>query len=230
MSQNNSVAAVVPAAGVGQRMQSTQPKQYLRLAGLTVLERTVAALLQDPRIAHVFIATNADDPYFSTLTFPSDRPITRVDGGATRAASVQSAVIAACAAGFEWVAVHDAARPCLTAQELVSVLDEALVDEVGALLALPVADTVKREGDKHRVQTTVIRDHLWQALTPQVFRSSMLLKGFSQLGVDNPQITDESSVIEALGLQPKLVQGQRSNIKITLPGDEHLAQLWLTTK
>lgn len=228
MSQNNSVAAVVPAAGVGQRMQSTQPKQYLRLAGATVLEQTVKALLQDSRIAHIYIATSAADPFFPKLSFASERPITRVDGGATRAASVQSGVAAAHAAGFTWVAVHDAARPCLTAQELTTVLDEALADDVGALLALPVADTLKREGDNLRVQATVAREQLWQALTPQVFRSEALLNGFAQLGVDNPQLTDEASVIEALGQQPKLVQGKRSNIKITLPGDEQLAQLWLT--
>lgn len=227
MTQNNRVAAVVPAAGVGQRMQSKQPKQYLKLAGVTVLERTVQALSQDPRIQHIFIATSSDDPYFSTLTFATAIPITRVTGGASRAASVQSGVAAAVAAGFKWVAVHDAARPCLSAEELTAVLDTALADSVGALLGLPVADTLKRQDDQLRVAATVAREQLWQALTPQVFRSEELLSGLLELGADNPQLTDEASVIEALGKQPKLVQGKRSNLKITLPGDEQLAELWL---
>ncbi len=228
MTQNNSVAAIVPAAGIGRRMQSTRPKQYLQIAGSTVLELTVKALSQDPRISHIFIATSAEDAYYPTLNFNTSTPITRVEGGATRAASVQSGVAAAAAAGFVWVAVHDAARPCLSAEELASVLDHAFADEVGALLALPVADTLKRASEQHRSLATVAREQLWQALTPQVFRSAELLSGFTRLGVDNPQLTDEASVIEALGKQPKLVQGKRSNIKITLPGDEQLAQLWLT--
>lgn len=227
MIQSNSVAAVVPAAGVGRRMQSSQPKQYLNVAGLTVLEHTVRALCQDPRIRHIFIAISADDPFFASLNFNTTLPITRVDGGASRAASVQSGVAAALAAGYQWVAVHDAARPCLSADELNKVLDEALADSVGALLALPVADTLKRADAAERIEATIDREQLWQALTPQVFRSEELLSGLQSLGADNPQLTDEASVIEALGRQPKLVQGKRSNLKITLPGDEQLAALWL---
>ncbi len=230
MTQNNRVAAVVPAAGVGRRMQSSQPKQYLQLGGVTVLEHTIMALSQDPRIEHIFIATSTDDPYFTQLTFKTTTPVTQVNGGATRAASVERGVAAAVHAGFTWVAVHDAARPCLTAPELKQVLDQALADEVGALLALPVGDTLKREGADQTVLSTVDRSQLWQAQTPQVFRSEALLSGLLQLGVDNPQLTDEASVLEALGKRPKLVQGQRSNIKITLPGDEKLAELWLTAK
>lgn len=230
MNQNNRIAAVVPAAGVGSRMQSAQPKQYLRLAGATVLEHTLAALQHDPRIEHIFVVTSADDPYFSALPLTIRVPLTRVDGGATRAASVHNGVAAAVAAGFTWVAVHDAARPCLSADELTAVIDSALADEVGALLALPVADTLKRASEAARAQATVSREDLWQALTPQVFRGQELLNGLIELGVDNPQLTDEASVMEALGQQPKLVQGKRSNIKITLPGDDRLAAMWLAAK
>ncbi|RUO57868.1 2-C-methyl-D-erythritol 4-phosphate cytidylyltransferase [Pseudidiomarina insulisalsae] len=227
MTRINQVAAVVPAAGVGSRMQSACPKQYLSLNGETVLQHSVKALSQDPRITHIYIAVSADDPYFASQEFANSVQITRVTGGASRAASVQAGVAAAVADGYDWVAVHDAARPCLSATELSAVLDGALADPVGALLALPVADTLKRADSAQRSGATVARDGLWQALTPQVFRSRQLLTGLEQLGADNPQLTDEASVLEAIGQQPRLIQGKRSNIKITLPGDEQLAQLWL---
>ncbi|RUO74022.1 2-C-methyl-D-erythritol 4-phosphate cytidylyltransferase [Pseudidiomarina sediminum] len=227
MTKINQVAVVVPAAGVGRRMQSAVPKQYLQLGHQTVLQWTLAAVTQDPRVAHVYVALHPDDPYFSELECQISVPMTGLHGGATRAASVAAGVAKAHADGFAWVAVHDAARPCLSAGELTEVLDVALSDDVGAILALPVADTLKRATPEDRIAGTVAREQLWQALTPQVFPSEALLAGFAQLGVEHPALTDEASVFEALGQAPKLVVGRRTNLKITLPGDEALAQLIL---
>lgn len=227
MTITNQVAVVVPAAGVGRRMQSAVPKQYLQLGPHAVLQWTLQAVTQDPRVTHVFVALHADDPYFNELDVRLTVPLSTVIGGATRAASVAAGVAAAQQAGYEWVAVHDAARPCLTARELTEVLDVALTDEVGAILALPVADTLKRATATERIDATVPRAQLWQALTPQVFRCAALLHGLETLGVTHPELTDEASVFEALGQAPKLVVGQRTNLKITLPGDDALAQLIL---
>ncbi|WP_411358524.1 2-C-methyl-D-erythritol 4-phosphate cytidylyltransferase [Pseudidiomarina salilacus] len=227
MTITNAVAAVVPAAGVGSRMQSEVPKQYFKLGDRTVLQWTLQALQQDPRIQHIFVATQATDPYFAELTLPSGIQLTRVDGGASRAASVAAGVQAAQAAGYTWVAVHDAARPCLSAAELTAVIDAAIADAVGAILALPVADTLKRSVDGRHIAQSVERTQLWQALTPQVFRSADLLAGLQQLGTDHPALTDEASVFELLGKQPQLVLGRRQNLKITQPGDEHIAALLL---
>ncbi|CAB0149859.1 2-C-methyl-D-erythritol 4-phosphate cytidylyltransferase [Pseudidiomarina piscicola] len=224
------VAAVLPAAGVGRRMQSEIPKQYLQLGDATVLQWTVRALNQDPRVTKIYIATSAADPYFSTLHFDSRCTIQRVDGGATRAASVAAGVRAAATDGFQWVAVHDAARPCLGAAELSSVLDAALSDSVGALLALPVADTLKHADGQQRCDKSIAREYLWQAQTPQVFRTAELLRGWLKFGTEHHEFTDEASVLEALGQRPKLVIGRRSNFKITQPGDEEIARLLLVNK
>ncbi|MGQ4275995.1 2-C-methyl-D-erythritol 4-phosphate cytidylyltransferase [Pseudidiomarina sp. E22-M8] len=224
------VAAVIPAAGIGRRMQSEYPKQYLKLGQQTVLEWTVQALCQDPRISQIYIATSSDDPYFAAQQFKVAQPIVQVEGGMTRAASVAAGVNAAMADGFSWVAVHDAARPCLTAAELAAVLDAALGDPAGALLALPVADTLKRSGSAQRSLGSVARGQLWHALTPQVFPAAELQRGWQQLGTDHADFTDEASVMEALGLQPRLVLGRRSNLKITQPGDEDIARLIVLEK
>ena len=230
MTITNAVAAVVPAAGIGSRMQTEIPKQYLKLGDWTVLQWTLRALQQDPRIQHIFVATQADDPFFSQLTFSPAVAVTQVDGGSSRAASVAAGVAAAHAAGFQWVAVHDAARPCLSKAELTAVIDAALRDEVGAILALPVADTLKRSLDGQHIVESVDRRQLWQAQTPQVFRSEALLTGLQQLGTDHPALTDEASVFELRGLQPTLVLGRRQNLKITQPGDELIATALLQDK
>jgi|SRR5690554_3603146 len=226
MQNSVAIAAVIPAAGVGSRMDLTLPKQYLRIAGTTVLEHSVRAIAQDPRIGAVIVAIAADDLRPQQLSFKLDIPIYFVTGGASRAASVAAGVAAAQQYGFKYVAVHDAARPCLYADELAAVIDAGLTHPDGALLALPVADTLKRScGDD--VEATVSREQLWRALTPQVFASARLLQALQQVGVDNPAITDEASAIELTGGQPRLVHGRQTNLKITQPGDERLAELFL---
>src|SRR5690554_3036709 len=231
MERHVRVAAVIPAAGIGQRMNLTQPKQYLRIANTTVLEHSVAAIAQDHRIEAIYIAVAPNDPFIQQLQFsPSERDrIQLVEGGNTRAASVYAGVTAAHAAGYQWVAVHDAARPCLHVDELARVLDAGTTHADGALLALPITDTIKRAEPTAPEYSccTVPRDHLWRALTPQVFRTEQLLKAIHEFGVFHPELTDEASAIERLGGRPKLVPGCVTNIKITHPGDEALAAVFL---
>lgn len=226
MDKHPSLAAVIPAAGVGSRMKLATPKQYLTIAGQTVLQHSVAALAQDPRVERIFIAIAATDTYAQQLQFAIDVPITWVVGGATRAASVAAGVNAAQQQGYHFVAVHDAARPCLQADELAAVISAGMHHSDGALLAIPLADTLKR-AEGQIVCETLAREHLWRAQTPQVFASEKLLQALTDVGVDNAAITDEASAIELKGGHPQLVEGRTTNIKITQPGDEALATMYL---
>lgn len=226
MSTTQTIAAVVPAAGIGRRMQTVGvPKQYLQLHGLTVLEHSLRALTTDHRIGEVIVAIASDDRWFDDLALRAvnNVVITPVQGGASRAASVLAGVQAAQRKGYGWVAVHDAARPCLTAAELTAVLDAGLSHQAGALLALPCSDTMKRADAEQRAIANVDRAQLWHALTPQVFATELLLQALLQQGVDDPNLTDEAAAMQALGFTPQLVMGQRSNLKITQPGDEFIA-------
>ena len=233
MSTTHTIAAVVPAAGIGRRMQTQGvPKQYLRLHGVTVLEHSLRALTADPRIGEIIVAVAADDRWFAELDLTALNPvvITPVQGGTSRAASVLAGVQLARQQGYRWVVVHDAARPCLTAAELTAVVDAGLSDPAGALLALPCSDTMKRTDAQQRAVANVDRSQLWHALTPQVFATELLLQALLQQGVDDPNLTDEAAAIQALGFTPQLVMGQRSNLKITQPGDEFIAAALLAAR
>lgn len=233
MATLSTIAAVVPAAGVGSRMQSVGlPKQYLPLHGVTVLEHSLRALCRDPRIGQVFVALAVDDPWFEQLHLSAINgvPITAVQGGSSRAASVLAGVQHAARGGFQWVAVHDAARPCLSERELVAVLDAGTTHPAGALLGLPCSDTMKRVDQRLCALDNVDRQLLWHALTPQVFGTELLLRALLQQGVDDPTLTDEAAAVQALGLHPQMVMGQRSNLKITQPGDDIIAAALLAAR
>ena len=229
MQHQTGVAAVIPAAGICSRMGLAEPKQYLRIAGKTVLEHSVAAVAADARVAAIYIAVASNDQRVQALDFDSKCPVYLVAGGATRAASVLAGVAAAQADGFDVVVVHDAARPCLQPAELKAVIDSGMTHADGAILALPVADTIKQAQTlaTDTIANSVPRDGLLRALTPQVFRSKRLVDALTQLGVENTAITDEASAIELTGGHPKLVLGQQTNIKITQPGDEQLAATFI---
>lgn len=233
-SSATTIAAIVPAAGVGSRMQSEKPKQYLRIAGQTILQHSLQALLADARIKHIFLALAADDAYFERLELPEHWPITTVVGGDCRAASVAAGIAAAAAAGYQYVAVHDAARPCLAVAELSAVLDAGIAHPHGAILAVPVVDTLKRSQTSSasssrpaEIAQTVARNGLWQAQTPQVFRTDVLQQALQRLGVDHPSLTDEASALEQNGMTPQLVAGSPRNLKVTSPADLALAELFL---
>lgn len=217
--------AVVPAAGVGARMGANIPKQYLMLQGKTVIEHTLTALLSHPRIAQVVVALGPEDGWFADLTIANDPAIIRVNGGKERADSVLAG-LQACKA-YNWVLVHDAARPCINHTDVDRLIDSALTSEHGAILGCQVRDTMKRTDAQGNIIATVDRDLLWHALTPQMFPVKLLTEALTTGLADNANITDEASAIELLGLMPKMVIGRADNIKITRPEDMPLATLFL---
>ncbi len=212
---------VVPAAGSARRMGGAVPKQYLPLAGRAVIEWSLAPFLAHERTAGIVVALSAEDRRWPHLAFASDAKIATTIGGAERMDSVLAGLRALQdrATPDDWVLVHDAARPCLSAIDLDRLLNELNDDDVGGLLAAPVVDTLKRADDGGRVAQTVTRDKLWRALTPQMFRLDILQRALDAAVAQRIAVTDEAQAVEALGLQPKLVAGDADNIKITLPED-----------
>lgn len=223
----NSVAtyvALIPAAGVGARMGGATPKQYLNIAGQTILRHTVQAFLAAREIAHTYVVVSPADAYVDeALAGLQGVSILRC-GGATRRESVANGLqaIATSLDAQDWVLVHDAARPGLTPALLTRLIERVGEHPVGGLLALPVVDTVKRVRDG-RVET-IAREGLWLAQTPQMFRHAALSAALSLAG----EVTDEASAIELAGQMPLLVEGHARNLKVTLPSDLALVQAYLT--
>lgn len=219
--------AVVPAAGVGRRMGAGVPKQYLPLAGRTVIEHTLERLCTHPRVAGVVVALAADDAHFAQL--PVATSVRLAPGGLERADSVLAALdaIAHEAGPGDWAIVHDAVRPCLHREDLDRLIADAQAHGEGALLAAPVRDTMKLVVDE-RVQQTVPRDGLWHALTPQMFPLAALRAALLAARRDGVPITDEAQAMERAGHAPRVVHGRADNIKITRTEDLQLAAFFLT--
>lgn len=212
---------IVPAAGSARRMGAAVPKQYLPLAGRTVIEWSLAPFLAHQRTAGIVIALAGQDQRWPRLSLAREAKIVTTTGGAERMDSVLAGleVLHEKAAPDDWVLVHDAARPCLSAADLNRLLETLHDDAVGGLLAAPLVDTLKRADERGRVEQTVAREKLWRALTPQMFRRDLLQRALADARARGVAVTDEAQAIEALGLQPKLVAGDADNIKITLPED-----------
>jgi 2-C-methyl-D-erythritol 4-phosphate cytidylyltransferase len=221
---------LIPAAGAGERMGTATPKQYLKLLGRTMLYHSVNALLANVRIDTVFVVLAPADQEFKQHPWGEfgDRVAPLYCGGATRHDSVLNGLVAASSTvePDDWILVHDAARPCLGQHELQRMLDTLATDEVGGILGVPVADTLKRADSAGRIQTTEAREQLWQAQTPQMFRHGLLLDALGRTA----KLTDEAGAVEALGLKPKLVQGSTTNLKVTFAEDLQLAQTILTSR
>lgn len=223
------IVAIVPAAGVGSRMQADRPKQYLTIDGKTVLEHTVDKLLSHTLISRVIVAISEDDPYYPTLALSQREEVIRVPGGKERADSVLSGLsYVALHQLSEWVMVHDAARPCVRLQDIDSLVEQAQSHHCGAILASPVRDTMKRANGQQEIDHTVEREALWHALTPQMFKTEQLTQALSSALSEGVAITDEASALEWLGESPALVKGSADNIKITQPEDLALAEFYLT--
>jgi 2-C-methyl-D-erythritol 4-phosphate cytidylyltransferase len=219
--------AIVPAAGAGKRMQADRPKQYLELAGKTVIEQTLSRLLQANVFDAIVVAVSEQDPYWPTLSISQHKNIITAPGGKERADSVLSALktIRDKASDDDWVLVHDAARPCITATDIQYLIDSLVNDDVGGILALSSHDTLKNV-QGNCITETLDRSHIWRALTPQMFRYGMLKIALEE-AQGNPAITDDASALELKGLQPKIVEGRPDNIKITRPEDLPLAQFYM---
>ncbi|WP_455846087.1 2-C-methyl-D-erythritol 4-phosphate cytidylyltransferase [Pantoea agglomerans] len=221
------VIAVVPAAGVGSRMQAACPKQYLTIGQFTLLEHSVARLLAHPAVKQVIVPVSIDDGWFDSLPLAQDPRILRVTGGDTRAESVLAGLNAI--KHSEWVLVHDAARPCLHPDDLARLLAVREYSKVGGILAAPVRDTMKRaEPGKTAIAHTVEREDLWHALTPQFFPHQLLTACLTRALHEGATITDEASALEYCGYHPLLVSGRSDNIKVTRPEDLALAAFYLT--
>jgi 2-C-methyl-D-erythritol 4-phosphate cytidylyltransferase len=217
---------VVPAAGSGRRMGAETPKQYLTLAGATVLEHALAPFLADRRCRGAVVALAAGDARWASLPVAREPKVRTVPGGAERRDSVVAglaALRAQGASGDDWVLVHDAARPCLARADLERLLDALPGSPDGALLAVPVADTLKRSDEAGRSAGTVDRSGLWRALTPQAAPLGVLQEALGAV----PAATDEASALEAAGRRPRLVPGAATNVKVTEPADLEFARLVL---
>jgi 2-C-methyl-D-erythritol 4-phosphate cytidylyltransferase / 2-C-methyl-D-erythritol 2,4-cyclodiphosphate synthase len=220
----NSYWLVMPAAGGGHRFGGELPKQYASLCGRTVIEWSLASFLADSRCVGVMVALAEGDQQFATLGISGHPLLRRVEGGAQRSDSVLAALLAIEAPNDTCILVHDAARPCVSMAEIDLLLAASANSEAGGLLALPVADTLKRAGHDDRVGETTPRELLWRALTPQLFPLGVLRKALQQAALAGRVPTDEAQAVEWLGLSPQLVTGSARNIKITERSDLALAQ------
>lgn len=219
--------ALIPAAGVGARMEAGSPKQYLPIAGKPMLRHALDAFLASPLIAHTYVVVSAEDGVIDTVVPEQGVTVLRC-GGATRMETILNGLQALHGnmAAHDQVLVHDAARPGLTPALIAKLIMEVGEHAAGGLLALPVVDTVKRAGPGNLSAQTVPRDGLWLAQTPQMFSYALLHRALSE-APDPQAITDDASAIEALGLAPRLVEGHPRNLKVTLPRDIHTAELYL---
>lgn len=224
--------ALVPAAGVGQRMGAALPKQYLFLAGKPVLQHVVDVLAACSGIRRIYVVVNPDDAWIEgylasgDIRLPEGKVVLLHCGGATRRDSVMAGIRAMAGelASADWVLVHDAARPGLTPEMVGRLMDAVKDHPAGGLLALPVADTVKRE--RFSQVETVSREGLWLAQTPQMFRYGLLLDALEK----HAGVTDEAGAVEAMGFSPRLVEGHLCNSKITRPADLEMVEVFLAAR
>lgn len=224
---------IIPAAGVGSRMQAAKPKQYLELHKETILFHTLNCFLSHPAFTQVIVGISREDNYFAELGLDRLTDVEVFLGGRERADTVLNGLkfIAPRAAEHDWIWVHDAARPCLSHHEINLMISSLEHESVGCILAVPLADTIKRViAGEQIVQETVDRTGLWRAMTPQVFRYAELRQALEFCQERNLVVTDESSAIEHYGLPVKLVQGSADNIKVTLPDDLHKVGMYLALK
>ncbi|MFU2058795.1 2-C-methyl-D-erythritol 4-phosphate cytidylyltransferase [Avibacterium volantium] len=222
------IIAVVPAAGIGSRMQADKPKQYLKIQGKTILEHTLEVLIHYPAISQIIVAVTSSDPYLAEIDLLNHSKIQLVEGGKTRAESVLNGLQQIKNNANTWVMVHDAARPCLAHQDLDKLLQ--INDINGAILAIPAVDTIKRTNSSLQIQQTEDRSQLWLAQTPQFFPAQTLKHALQQALTNNFTITDEASAMELMGFHPHLVEGRSDNLKITRPEDLALAEFYLSRR
>jgi len=229
--KDNKLWVVIPAAGSGQRMQSALPKQYLTLNGKTILEHTLSVFLRRDDIEKVVVCLARDDQVWPTLACANEPKLVTQVGGATRADSVLNGLsgLPDSVHDDDWVLVHDAARPCLHDDVLQRLIEQLSEDNVGGILAIPAKDTLKQSSSdlSPRVESTLDRSLVWQAQTPQMFRYKLLKDALNHALNSNIDITDEASALESTGKQPRLIEGDARNIKVTTPDDLVFAEFLL---
>lgn len=220
---------VIPAAGIGSRMSSILPKQYLELRGSTVLEHSIGALLACPGLESVVVALHPEDERAEALPGFNNSRIVRTRGGEARSDSVRAGLTALerLASPEDWVLVHDAARPCVPQADIMKLVEQVSTSGVGGILAEPIVDTVKQSDGDGRIVQTLDRSLLWRAQTPQMFRFGLLREALNAALAKGLAVTDEASAMEVAGYPVQLVTGSVQNMKITLPADLHLATYYL---
>ncbi len=218
------IIAVIPASGIGSRMNTPLPKQYLKIHGKTILEYTLQPFLNHPAINKIIVAVSKEDRYYSELTILQSAKIELVFGGKTRADSVFNA-LQQIDDDQAWVLVHDAARPCIKRSDLDKIFQ--IDDPNGAILATPVVDTMKRANGT-TISHTEDRSSLWHALTPQFFPVTLLKSALQNAFEKQLTVTDEASAMELAGFHPQLVTGRNDNLKVTQPEDLALVEFYLT--
>lgn len=232
MSHFPSLAVVIPAAGVGSRMQANKAKQYLTINDKTILQYTLERFINLSYVDKIYVSISPEDKLFGELSIASHPKIIKVDGGKERADSVLNGLKQAIKDNLKWCMVHDAARPCLLSKDIDNLYQTCLENGMAGILASPVRDTMKRgANDAITIKQTVDRNNLWHALTPQCAPIQLLKDAIEQQlepsGLVNKKITDEASALELAGESVQLVSGSVKNIKITLPEDLELAEFYL---
>ena len=219
------VWAIVPASGVGHRMQGQKPKQYLQLDGRTIIEQTLDRLLSFDGIDGVILVLRSDDRDWQTINYQSEKPLITTSGGELRQHSVFNGLVKLLEQESDdpYAMVHDAVRPLVCHTDLRKLIEAAIDHNAGALLALPITDTLKRQDEDSNIDRTVPRAGLWRAFTPQLFKAKLLHRALKQVIENDLEVTDDASAIETLGLRPRLVEYNAENIKITYPQDLSLA-------
>ena len=213
--------AVVPAAGRGARFGGEVPKQYLEVAGEPLIAHSLRALFAHASVEGVVVALADGDARWQGWDDGSGRPVIACVGGDSRAGSVLAGLAALPDHVREdaFVLVHDAARPNLRLADLAALLERGREDPVGAILATPVRDTLKRAGDDGGIDGTEARERLWRAQTPQLFRRMQLRRALESAAADGIEVTDEAMAMERMGQRPLLVEGSEDNLKVTTPAD-----------
>ncbi|NVJ67253.1 MAG: 2-C-methyl-D-erythritol 4-phosphate cytidylyltransferase [Gammaproteobacteria bacterium] len=229
-SSETKVWALIPAAGIGSRMDSEIPKQYLAIGNQTILEHSLSNFLKHPGIHKVIVALHPQDQHWAELEVAKHSKIIPVAGGDERADSVANGLAAIKELGGEndWVMVHDAARPCLYSLHIDNLLIAKNTSPDGVILAVPSFDTVKVTNNQQTIDKTIPRETIWLAQTPQFFPVSKLAASIEQSKVNGINITDEASAMEAQGFHPSLVVGSKHNIKVTEQEDLILASISLS--
>lgn len=225
--KSQQIGCVVPAAGIGKRMQASIPKQYLSLGESTILDQTLSRLLLCHAIDKVIVAINKNDTFWPQSVYFNNPRITVVDGGVERSDSVLNGLLALeTLLGDEaWVLVHDAARPCVSLDDIERLIHFSHSSQQGAILASPVTDTIKKSTDIG--VETIDRKLIWRALTPQIFKLGRLKKAIEHANTQQLVVTDEAHAMELIGESTELVEGRSDNIKVTSPDDLALARFYL---
>ncbi|THB62882.1 MAG: 2-C-methyl-D-erythritol 4-phosphate cytidylyltransferase [Gammaproteobacteria bacterium] len=221
MEQDKKFWFVVPAAGVGKRMEADRPKQYLDIGGMTVIERTLITMLDNYAISGGVVVVSKYDEYWRDLGFTHNKTLLVADGGKERSDSVLNGLnkLQTIADPQDWVMVHDAARPLVDAGDILRLALEGAGSDNGAILGCKVRDTIKLCDENGYIEKTVPRENLWHALTPQMFRMDLLQEAIESAHDSGRAITDDASAMELAGYKPQMIESNPNNIKITTAAD-----------